>query len=463
MSKIGIIIGREYSTRVRKKSFLVATFLVPILMAAMMVVPFLIATFSTDKQVRDVAVADYSGIVAPNLNNSQIVNYHIIDTDKAEELKKDIAASEYYALVQISQLDSANNAKIAIYSDEQVSLPLKESIEHNINNILTENKLRSYNIVDLDKVIANINNSSRAKTYQTTDSGEQKESLVGVYMGVGYISSFIIYFFILMFGGMVMQGVIEEKNNRIIEVIVSSVKPIEIMMGKIIGIALVALTQFVAWIALTSLIVFGVSMVAGGKGNDRIMQQAVEAHTEISTIPGMEQDVPTLSGMMQQEQSEQDSSDEEMLSSIVSALGQLNITAIIGTFILFFILGYLLYASMYAAVGAAVDNQADTQQLVMPITIPLIAGLFIMLSAFQNPQSSLAVWGSIIPFTSPMVMVARVAYGVPAWQYILSVALLIGTFLFIGWVSSKIYRVGILSYGKKASWKDLFKWLKFKD
>jgi ABC-2 type transport system permease protein len=344
MSKIGIIIGREYSTRVKKKSFIIGTLLVPLLMAAIMVTPILIAFYSTDNKVREIALADQSGIVAEKLQNSETINYHTINAEEAESLKKDIASSPYYALVQISQLDSTNNAVIAIYSDEQISLPLRESIEHHINSILTEHKLRSYNIVDLDKVIANINNSSHAKTFQTTESGEQKESNIGIHMGVSYLSSFIIYFFILMFGGMVMQGVIEEKSNRIIEVIVSSVKPIEIMFGKIIGIALVALTQFVAWIALTFLIVTGVSMVAASKGNDKLMQQAAQAQANVSTIPGMEQNVPNISDVLSQDQTED--SNMEKLSSFMGAIGGLNILGIIVTFALFFILGYLLYASL---------------------------------------------------------------------------------------------------------------------
>ncbi len=475
MSKIGIIIAREYSTRVKKKSFIIGTFLVPILFALMFVIPMLIAMYSSDNKVRTIAVDDQSGIVAQKLENKENITYSVIDHSIAEQIKKDLpSSSNYYALLQISAMDSLMNSEVSIFCSEQVSISLKDQIQSQVNEILSANKLASYNIPDLENVLKNIRNNATVKTLQVgKDDEEGKETSVGAYMAIGYISSFIIYMFIFMFGSMVMQGVIEEKNNRIIEVIVSSVKPMQLMIGKIVGIALVALTQFMAWIVLTFLIVTGVSMATGASSTS-IVKQGVQAQTN---MPGMDMSELNASGMevagidasVLAETSENASDSSAIneglnaIAPIMNTLKQMNILGIIGTFILYFILGYLLYASMFAAVGACVDNQADTQQLLLPITIPLIIGLFIMMSAFQNPNSTAAVWGSIIPFTSPMVMVARFAYGVPAWQYILSVALLVGTFLFMGWLSAKIYRIGILSYGKKASWKEIFKWLKFKD
>ncbi|HNY06401.1 MAG TPA: ABC transporter permease, partial [Candidatus Egerieousia sp.] len=258
------------------------------------------------------------------------------------------------------------------------------------------------------------------------------------------------YMFIFMFGGMVMRGVIEEKNNRIIEVIVSSVKPVQLMIGKIVGVALVALTQFFIWILLTGIIVAAVMGVAGADTitNAVQSQSAVQQATAAAAQAG--ESMPSI-------------------SSIFGMLGGMHIGGVLISFLIYFVLGYLLYSSMFAAVGSCVDNEADTQQLMLPITIPLIIGLFIMLSAFQAPNSSIAVWGSIIPFTSPMVMMARVSYGigvaagVPIWQYVLSIVLLVATFLVMAWLSGKIYRIGILSYGKKAGWKEIGKWLKFKD
>ncbi|MBP5228709.1 MAG: ABC transporter permease [Bacteroidales bacterium] len=459
MSKIGIIISREYSTRVKKKSFIVGTLLVPFLLAMMIVVPMLITMYSSDNKTYKIAVSDESGVVADKLENSKAVNYTVIDPSTAEDVRKNLAKSDaYYGLLNISPLDSLNNAEISIYANEQVNLSLKNQIQSEVNDILSANKLSSYDIPNLDDVLKNMENKSSVKTFQVKENEEEeKQTEVGAYMVIGYISSFLIYMFIFMFGGMVMQGVIEEKNNRIIEVIVSSVKPMQLMIGKIVGIALVALTQFAAWIVLTFLIVTGVTMVTGGS---KVMDNAAQ----VQNVPmGMGGDVAAVALDEINADNNEDSSPMGVIGPVLNTLKSMNIIGIVVTFLLYFILGYLLYASMFAAVGACVDNQADTQSLMLPITIPLIIGLFIMLSAFQNPHSTIAVWGSIIPFTSPMVMVARFAYGVPMWQYFLSLALLFGTFLFMGWVSSKIYRIGILSYGKKAGWKDIFKWLKFKD
>ena len=466
MSKIGIIIAREYSTRVKKKSFIIGTLLVPILFATMIVVPMLIAMYSSDNKVRTIAVSDASGVVAQKLEDKENIRYSIVESSVADKIKEDLPSSgTYYALLQISELDSLNNADVAIYCKEQVSISLKDQIQSQVNQILSANKLASYDIPDLDKVMENIRNTSHVKTLQVGDDDKEgKETSVGAYMAIGYISSFIIYMFIFMFGSMVMQGVIEEKNNRIIEVIVSSVKPMQLMIGKIVGIALVALTQFVAWIVLTFLIVTAVSVFTG-RSTASLAQQSAQAQVAPAGIGGSAADLSALGIDEAAVQADSSAVSEGMnaMAPILNTLKQMNILGIIGTFLIYFILGYLLYASMFAAVGACVDNQADTQQLLWPITIPLIIGLFIMMSAFQNPNSTIAVWGSIIPFTSPMVMVARFAYGVPTWQYLLSIALLAGTFLLMGWISGKIYRIGILSYGKKAGWKEIFKWMKFKD
>ncbi|MBP5693047.1 MAG: ABC transporter permease, partial [Bacteroidales bacterium] len=278
MSKIGIIIAREYSTRVKKKSFIIGTLLVPILFATMIVVPMLIAMYSSDNKVRTIAVSDASGVVAQKLEDKENIRYSIVDSSVADKIKEDLPSSgTYYALLQISELDSLNNADVAIYCKEQVSISLKDQIQSQVNQILSANKLASYDIPDLDKVMENIRNTSHVKTLQVGDDDKEgKETSVGAYMAIGYISSFIIYMFIFMFGSMVMQGVIEEKNNRIIEVIVSSVKPMQLMIGKIVGIALVALTQFVAWIVLTFLIVTAVSVFTG-RSTASLAQQSAQA------------------------------------------------------------------------------------------------------------------------------------------------------------------------------------------
>ncbi|MPN14946.1 putative protein YhaP [bioreactor metagenome] len=260
--------------------------------------------------------------------------------------------------------------------------------------------------------------------------------MVEINMAISYIASFLIYMFIFMFGSMVMRGVIDEKSNRVVEVIISSVKPFELMLGKILGVGAVALLQFLIWILLTVGIVFGAQAIMG-----------VDLSAAGSSIPGAVPDgVPIAGGAM---------------GDIFAALAGLNYVYIVLSFLAYFLLGYLLYASMFAAVGSAVDNEADTQQLTLPVTLPLIIGLFIMIHTFRFPDSTLSFWGSMIPFTSPMVMMARVPFGVPDWELALSIVLLLLTFLFMTFLSGKIYRVGILSYGKKATWKDLMKWLKY--
>lgn len=454
MGKIGIIISREYSTRVKKKSFILTTLLVPILIAAMIAVPALIAFYSQDDKEKTIAVVDKSGVVANNLESSKSIKYVVVSPELGSEIKKDLDKSDkYYALLEIGELDTLSNSSLSIYANEQINITLSEKIQNDVNYILKYNKLQSYEIPNLEEVMNNVQSESTLKTFQVSSGeDEDKETSVVPYMAVGYISSFFIYMFIFMFGSMVMRGVIEEKNNRIVEVIVSSVKPIELMIGKIVGIALVAITQFVIWIALTLLIVFSISSVAGTKSISQITQAQQEVVAASAVAPTEE-----VESMVE------NATSSNMMDTIFATLSQMNILGIVATFLLYFIFGYLLYSSMFAAVGSAVDNEADTQQLMLPITLPLILGLFIMMNAFTNPNSSLAVWGSIIPFTSPMVMVARFAYGVPAWQYILSIVLLVATFLLMAWISAKIYRIGILSYGKKASWKDIFKWIKFKD
>lgn len=438
MSKIGIVISREYSVRVKKKSFIITTLLVPILFAALMVVPALVMLSSGDATVRTIAVADQSGFIGERLENTENVIFAPIAFEAADSVKKQIASSAgspYYALLQLSEPDSLMNVTASLSSKEQASIDLTSQIKEKVALLVREKKIGSYEVPGLENIVDNLKQEPVFKTFTLKENKEQ-ESEVGVYMVLGYISSFIIYMFIFMFGSMIMRGVIEEKSNRIIEVIVSAVKPVELMFGKIIGIALVALTQFAIWSALTGIIVLGVSLAVGG---------AAVPPPASEMVPFMENEGPTF------------------LETILGTFSQINVFAVLGAFMIYFVLGYLLYASMFAAVGSCVDNEADTQQLMIPITVPLLIGLIIMLNAFQNPNSAVAVWGSIIPFTSPMVMVARVAYGVPGWQFALSVALLFVTFAVMTWISAKIFRVGILSYGKKPSWGELLKWLKFKD
>ena len=438
-SKIAIIIAREFAVRVKKKSFIFTTLLTPLLFAALMVVPSLIAMYSDGDEGLKVGVIDNSGIVMPYMESDDEVVFEQMMGRSLEELKGDFDNLGYYALVGVSQLDSANNVSVATYSKKQMNMDMQHRIERNVETALQEYKLKSYGIPELERIMEDVEADVKLNTFTLDEKGEEKASKVEIFMVIGYIASFMIYMFIFMFGNMVMRSVIEEKTTRIIEVIVSSVKPFQIMMGKILGVASVALTQFFIWIAFTLVIV----SVAGS---------ALGLNDPAQTLPVTATEIP-VDEIVAAAQTEG--------GDFLQALKDVNYIQIVGCFIVYFVLGYLLYSSMFAAVGAVVDNEADTQQFILPVTMPLIIGLFIMLHTFQYPDSTLSFWGSIIPFTSPMVMMARIAYGVPAWELALSMGLLVLTFVGMAYLSGKIYRVGILMYGKKPSWKEIYKWLKY--
>lgn len=455
-SKIAIIIAREFSIRVKKKSFILMTILTPLLFAGLMIVPSLIAVYSGSDENLKIAVVDNSGIVMPYLESGSEVTFEEVQGEPADSLKKNFKEKGMYAVVVVSPLDSSKNLSITAYSEKQINMDLQGQIRKSARKAVEDNKLRAYNIPNLDEVLKDIKSEVSLSTYQIGEDGKEKVSKVEIYMGIGYIASFMIYMFIFMFGSMVMRSVIEEKTTRIIEVIVSSVKPFQIMMGKILGVASVALTQFVIWIALTVAIVAGVSSVLG---TDTLKAKMAQP-TQMVQSMGVET-AQVDGGIATAVTNVQEETELEGAAGFLQALRNINYLPIVLCFIVYFSLGYLLYSSLFAAVGAAVDNEADTQQLILPVTLPLIIGLFIMLHTFQHPDSSLSFWGSVIPFTSPMVMMARIAYGVPAWELALSIGLLIITFLGVAYISGKIYRVGILMYGKKPSYKDIFKWLKY--
>ena len=438
-SKISVIIAREFAIRVKKKSFILTTLLTPILFAALMVVPGLIAAYSEEDEARKIAVVDNSGVVMPYMQSDSQVEFCQIVGATVDDLKADFDNNGYFAVVGISAMDSSKNVSVVTYSKKQLNMDIKGRISRNVEEAVEQHKLQGYGIPQLEEIMEDIESDVKLSTYTLDESGEEKVSKVEIFMVIGYIASFLIYMFIFMFGSMVMRSVIEEKTTRIIEVIVSSVKPFQIMMGKIIGVASVALTQFLIWIVFTMLIVTVAGQVLG-------LNEAAQTMSSVSS----EVPVAEITSAMQNDG-----------DGLLQALKDVNYVQIIGCFIIYFVLGYLLYSSMFAAVGAAVDNEADTQQLILPITMPLIVGLFLMLHTFQYPDSALSFWGSVIPFTSPMVMMARIAYGVPMWELALSIGVLVLTFVGMAYLSGRIYRVGILMYGKKPGWKEIWKWLKY--
>ncbi len=451
MRNISTIISREYMTRVKKKSFLLTTFLVPIFFAAMCILPSVIMFFAKDTG-KHVAVVDQSGIVMPYLVDSEAVDYEDYSAEPVDEMKANFESLGLDALVVISPLDTvARNLSIASYSPKPLSMELKEGIKSKADDAVEDYRLAQYGIEDLEKIMDDVKADVPIATYTLDESGEEKITSSEVYMIISMVLSMIIYMFVAMFSAMVMQSVIEEKASRVVEVLVSSVKATELMFGKIIGVACVALTQFFLWIVLTLVLVGGFSAFGGF---DMIMGDPAQTEQMMEMTGSMGgMDMAEMTDMMAQ---------EEGLGAVISTLKDINWAQMIIAFIIYFVLGYLLYASFFAAIGSAVENEADTNQLQMPITIPLLLAFFIALYAFNAPDSPLVWWCSMIPFTSPIVMLARIPFGVPMWELALSVILLVGTFIACAWVSAKIYKAGILIFGKKTTFKDLWKWLKQK-
>ncbi len=444
---IKIIIGREYLNRVKKKSFLVTTFVVPVLMAALCVVPIVMMMNSKEKS-KTVAYVDRSGIVGEYLEDTETIKYvDMTDAQDADSLKNRMEDLGLDAVLSISALDSTSRSVNAdITSRKPLGLEMSENINNRINKAVENYRIASYNIEGLEDIMKEVKANIRLRSYTMDDSGEEKISEAGVNSILSMILGMFIFIFVTVFGSMVMSAVIEEKASRVVEVLVSSVKATELMFGKIIGVAAVALTQFLLWIILTVAIVGAAGTVLGQDILGGLDPQ------EVAQTAGVNVDGETIAQI----------ADQSELSTVLSTIRGLDFTRILVVFFVFFILGYLLYASMFAAIGSAVENEGDTQQLQLPLTIPLMLAYFIAIYAFRAPDSAIAFWGSMIPFTSPIVMLARVPFGVETWEILVSVALLIVTTGLMAWLSAKIYKVGILMFGKKSTWKDLWKWLKQK-
>ena len=451
LRNINIIITREYMTRVRKKSFLLTTFLVPIFFAAMCVLPSVIMFMAKEKG-KEIAVVDQSGIVMPYLVDGKTIAYKDFSTAEFEDKKAFVDEQGVDALVMISAIDPATKTlSVSSYSAKPLSIDITEEVRSKVNDAVEDYRIAQYDIADLKAIMQDIKVDTPMSTYVFDESGQEKESSFEVPMIISMVLSMIIYLFVMMFSGMVMQSVIEEKSSRVVEVLVSSVKATELMFGKIIGVACVALTQFFLWIVLTAVLVGGFSAFIGFDslmGDPAQAEQMMEMTAQMGGV-----DMAEMTATMTQ---------EEGLGTVLATLRDFNWGQMILAFVIYFVLGYLLYASFFAAIGSAVENEADTQQLQMPLTVPLMLAFFVALYAFKAPDSPLVWWGSMIPFTSPIVMLARIPYGVPGWELGLSAALLALTFIACGWVSAKIYKIGILMFGKKTTFKDLWKWLRMK-
>ena len=448
LRNISTIISREYLTRVKKKSFLLTTFLVPIFFAAVCILPSVIMVMAKEKG-KEIAIVDQSGLVKPYLVDNKSVTYSFYD-GPIDDKQSFVNEKGVDALVMISAIDSVSKTlSVASYSEKPLSIDLTEEVRSKVNDAVEDYRISQYDIADLKTIMEDIRVNTPMSTYVFDDSGQEKESSFEVPMIISMVLSMIIYIFVMMFSGMVMQSVIEEKSSRVVEVLVSSVKATELMFGKIIGVACVALTQFFLWIVLTLVLVGG---FAAFIGFDSLMGDPAQAQEMMEMTAQM--------GGADMAQMTEAISQESGLGTVLNTLMDFNWGQMIFAFIIYFALGYLLYASFFAAIGSAVENEADTQQLQTPLTVPLLLAFFIAMYAFKAPDSPVVWWGSMIPFTSPIVMLARIPYGVPAWELVLSVALLVATFIACGWASAKIYKIGILMFGKKTTFKDLWKWLR---
>jgi len=450
MNKISVIIRREYLTRVRKKSFIIMTILAPLLMAALIFVPTLIM-LNDDKDFKKIAVIeDGSDLFINAIPDTKDADFDYLHDANIDILKKTFDTAGYYGILWISpELINTPDA-IQLISKKQPPIGLLEHISSSLEKEIEKQKLLAYNIQNLDDILKDINTRVSVQTIRIDDSGQSIQTNTGIAMALAYIGGFLMYILVFMFGAQVMRGVIEEKTSRVVEVIVSSVKPVQLMMGKIIGIALVGLTQFMIWVILTIGMVSIVKTVVFKDKNitevTQTMPQNIMAENQMATSAVQTEDMSE--GL------------EEFTRLFQNAMNQ-DWTLIIFSFIFYFLTGYLLYASIFAAIGSAVDNETETQQFMLPVTIPIIFALMVAMGTMQNPESSMAFWFSIIPFTSPIVMMARLPFGVPFWQIALSMFLMVITFIGFVWMAAKVYRTGILMYGKKSSWKELWKWLRY--
>ena len=445
------VISREYTTREKKKSFLLTTFLVPVLLAAVCILPAVIMKLAQE-DMKKVAVVDQSSIVMSHLTDGDLAKYTDLSDCSLDSLKANFGQLEHDVLRVISPLDTlTRTVSVATYSEKPIGPEMKAAITENISKIVEDYRVSLYDVDDLARIMEDVKVEIPVSTYMIDEFGNEKMTSSEVYMWVSMALSMIIYMFIAMFSGMVMQSVIEEKSSRIVEVLVSSVKATELMFGKIIGVACVALTQFFLWILLTGLLVGGFSTFVGFDSIVGDPSQAGQVAGMAANVGG--QDISSIGSIV---------GSEDGMSLVISTLQGIDWSTMIVAFVVYFIFGYLLYASFFAAIGSAVENEADTNQLQMPVTVPLLLAFFIAVYAFNAPDSSIVWWGSMIPFTSPIVMLARIPFGVPLSELILSIGILVATFVACGWLSAKIYKIGILMFGKKTTFKDLWKWLRQK-
>ncbi len=464
-----LVIQREYLSRVQKKSFIVMTILGPILMAALFIVPVILSQMTDE--TKKVHILDETGWFHQKFESSDRFEFDNVYTD-LETAKKNLTDQGGYALVYIPKTEVAIPTSGMIFSRKPVSVDLKGYISNVMTKEVEQQKLSAEIYKEISKsnktgvssngdsltpenirsseIFKNIKTDINLTSIQIKEEGKEQKSYAEASMGVGMFAGILIYFFIFLFGAQVMRGVIEEKVSRIVEVVISSIKPFQLMMGKIVGVALVGLTQFMLWVVLTLLIVtvFQASM-----------PDTLKKTTETEVFQSGTNRIPGMDNIQTPQEEE---APQGTMSIIAEALGTINYGVMIFSFLFYFLAGYLLYGAMFAAIGAAVDNETDTQQFMMPVTVPLILAIVMAQFVITNPDGPIAFWFSIIPFTSPIIMMIRIPFGVPYWELVLSMAILTLSFIGAVWMAGRIYRTGILMYGKKVSYTELWKWLFYK-
>lgn len=460
MGKLSIILKREILARIRKRTFIIMSFLGPILFAAMILIPSWVSSLET-KEIKRIAVIDSSHVFYNTIPETQYLKFDYIDNRSLEELQKNFDETDYYAVLYITHIVYHSSEAIQLYSDQQPNMSVVMHISNALEKEIERQKLATHDIDNLDQILQSVKTNVDIQTVKWTDSGDEKKLHPIVAMGVSYVSGFLIYIFIFMFGAQVMRSVIEEKTNRIVELIVSSVRPFQLMAGKILGVGFTGLLQFLTWIILTAFIVNGIHNALIPDAKTLQEKSSPESIMGTSSSPNNSADnnKKSSSSTFLQDRPIRDATLNKF-RDILSSARMINFGVMFISFMIYFLGGFLLYASLFAAVGSLIDNDTDTQQFMLPVTIPLIIALVVMLNACQNPNSAISLWFSMIPFTSPIVMMARIPYGVPFWEVFTSIAILIITFIASTWISGKIYQTGILMYGKKIKPKDIIKWLK---
>ena len=441
MRNLGLILMREFRERVYKKSFIITTILMPLLMILLGAAPTLIMEF-VDSETKKITVIDESGIVASKLTSDEELVFEISDKELPQALVDASQNEDNFGVLHIGKDIVANPNDARLYTSASSSLVLEENIAEQIEKVIESERLKAYNIENIDEILEKVKASVHLATFRTDKDEESAASSAVASSLIGMLLGFLLYFILAIYGSMVMQSVIDEKSSRILEVMVSTVKPFEMLMGKILGIAFVAATQILVWGVL--LVVFSAVIMPALMPENLIDSvQQIQAGADASAL-AMQQDVSP-----------------EMLTALASVLDTGHIAMVIAMVLLFTIGGFLLYASLYAAIGASVDQAQDAQQLTTIVTMPIIVAFVVTMMIMKDPNSPLVFWCSLIPFTSPIVMVARIPSGIPVWEIATSLVLLYATFVVCVWGAAKIYKIGIFMHGAKPKLKDLWRWLKY--